>query len=79
MLSRGQALQAALRMLGIDGVLQALQFAFQGRQARVAPLQQAGLKPAVEVFELTIALRLGGRDQNRLDAEAQTDAQTRER
>ena len=35
-------------MLGIDGILQALQFAFQGRHLSVVPLAQARLKPAVE-------------------------------
>lgn len=75
MLIRGHTLQAALRMQGVDGVLQALQFAFQGSQARVASLQQAGLKPTVEMFDAALTLRLSGRDQNRLDTETQTDPQ----
>ncbi len=68
-------MQTALRVLGVDGLLQALQFALQSCQLGVAPLQQAGLKPPVEVFDDALALRLRGWDENRVDSKAQTDPQ----
>lgn len=75
MLFGGQASQALLDMLGVDGVLQALQFAFQGAQLGVMALEQARLEPAVEMFDTAIALRACRWDQHRLGSEAQAQAQ----
>ena len=62
-------------MLRVDGVLQALQFAFQSAQLGVVTLKQTWLKPPVEILDTAVALRATGRDQEWFDPEAQTHAQ----
>ncbi len=62
-------------MLRVDGFFQPVEFALQRAQLRVVPLEQTRLEPAVEMFDAALALRVGGRDEHRLHAKPQTQAQ----
>lgn len=54
MLSRSQAAEMRLTVLGIDGLLQTLQLAAQDTDLAVMALEQAWLKPTVEVLDTAI-------------------------
>jgi len=71
MLGRGQTSQARLNMLGVNGLFQALEFASKGTELGAISLKQTRLKPTVEILDAAIALWPTGRDQERLDPEAQ--------
>jgi hypothetical protein len=51
MLGRCQATELRLRVLGIDGLLQAMQLAAQSADPRVVPLEQAYLEPPVVILD----------------------------
>ena len=54
MLGRCQATELRLRVLGIDGLLQAMQLATQSTDPRVVPLEQAHLEPPIVVLDRSV-------------------------
>src|SRR5258708_6071000 len=59
------------KAVGIDRVLQALQFTHQRTRATEVSQEQSRLEPAVEVLDATLMLRSSGWGECRLDAKAQ--------
>src|SRR5512135_334951 len=73
MLRRRLAPQPWVDVLRVDRLLQPRQLPPQVARPAVAPIEQPGLEPAVEVLHPAVELRLAGRDEHRPDAEVQAE------
>src|SRR5262249_15208588 len=70
-LRRGQTSQPRMDVLGVDRLLQPCQLPPQVTRPTEVALEQWLLKPAVEVLNAAVELRLSFRDEHRADAVAQ--------